>query len=69
MRAPTLVVMVLVAAGCESRPRHDPLVICHNANCAYGPDAFYDDTEQALRSVVAAGQQRAADIRGRLTTF
>lgn len=36
----------LLACAC-SRP--DPLVICHNANCAGPPDPSQDDTLASLR--------------------
>lgn len=40
----SLVALVLAAAACD---RHEPLVICHNANCA-SPDVTRDDTLDAL---------------------
>lgn len=48
-RCEPIVALALVAAACD---RHEPLVICHNANCA-GPDVTRDDTPEAMRESLA----------------
>lgn len=44
--------LVVVAAALAACDRHEPLVLCHNANCL-GPDVTRDDTVTALEESLA----------------
>lgn len=44
--------LVVVAAALAACDRHEPLVLCHNANCL-GPDVTRDDTVAALEQSLA----------------
>lgn len=50
----------LTVAACD---RHEPLVICHNANCA-SPDVTRDDTISALRESLALTREGAPILDG-----
>jgi hypothetical protein len=45
--------IVVAAAALAACDRPSPLVICHNVNCAAGPDVSRDDTLEALDEALA----------------
>src|SRR4051812_46901258 len=56
-------VAAIVLAGCHERPQ--PLVICHNSNCAEPQDPADDDTLDALRrSLALLGEDGTTPLDG-----